>query len=387
MAGERHMGDDRPMETTTTSVTTGASWRRPREGRALAGVAAAAAEHTGIGVGWIRAGFIVATFFGGLGALLYAVGWLTIPDEGEERSIAGQMIVPLEARGSAQLVGAVLLTIAGLALLAAVDVLSARWVLIGGLAVLGVLLYRGEILAGPRPEPPPVTGTTATLALEPSSVEPPGEAEVEGGAVSSAPPRPRQRSLLGRLTLAAVLVALGTLGILAAADLVSVAPVHFAAAALGIIGLGLLIGSVAGRARWLAVIGVLLVPFVLVMDVLPTTWSSQVGERSYAPTSLVAGGDGYHLGAGTLRLDLTGLPASTEPIVAEVGAGELRILLPEGRGALIDAEVGSGELRVEGSVDRGGMALEETVTVQGPDPITIDAATGFGLLSITWEDE
>jgi phage shock protein PspC (stress-responsive transcriptional regulator) len=387
------VGDDHPMEASTTSAVAGETFRRPKNGRAFAGVAAALAARTGIGVGWIRAAFVVSAFFGGLGILIYAIGWLTIPDEGTRRSIAAELLAPIESKGTPHLIGAVLLTVTGLAILAAIDVFSARWVLIGGLAVLGVLLYRGEIPSDHDPQPGSPPPTNVTSSPTPTG-EPTGPVGIgsdmlvdsEQGTVESSPAL--HRSLLGRLTLAAVLVTLGVLGVLGAAGAAAIAPVHFAAAALGVIGIGLIVGAFVGRARWLAVIGVLLLPVVLVLSALPATWSSEVGDQIFAPTSYVTVDDGYHLGAGTLELDLTAFQASaTEPIVAEVGAGELRIVLPEGRGAVIDAEVGIGELRIEGRVDRGGMALEERVTVPGPDPIAVEANAGLGLLSISWEGE
>jgi phage shock protein PspC (stress-responsive transcriptional regulator) len=374
------------MESTTTTGRA-TQFRRPRAGRALAGVAAAIADRTGIGVGWVRFAFIVATFFGGLGILCYAIGWLTIPDEGDVRSVAGQMLAPLEARGGGRLIGAVLLAVAGLTLLASLDVLSARWLLVGGLAVLGVLLYRGEIL-GDGPPPPVATDSAQDGPGDAGAADP----TAEPGTMVTAPAaagigRSHPRSLLGRLTIAAVLVAMGALGALGAAGVWSPAPVHFAAVALAVIGVGLVVGAFSGRARWLAVVGVLLLPFVLLLNALPTSWSSEVGDRFFAPTSAAAVGDGYRIGAGTLRIDLTDLDAAAGTIVAEVGAGELRVTLPTDRGAVIDAEVGIGRLRIAGVVNRGGTGLDERVTVPGPDPIHVDAATGLGVLTISWRDQ
>lgn len=61
---------------------------RPRQGRMIAGVAAAIANRTGIDVGLIRLGFVVSLFFGGLGVVAYAAGWILLPEEGQEKSAA-----------------------------------------------------------------------------------------------------------------------------------------------------------------------------------------------------------------------------------------------------------------------------------------------------------
>jgi phage shock protein PspC (stress-responsive transcriptional regulator) len=77
--------------------------RRPREGRMLAGVAAAIARHFHVDVTMVRIGFAVLTiigftglaYLGGIplylaGIPLYLAGWLLIPEEGSEQSIAAR---------------------------------------------------------------------------------------------------------------------------------------------------------------------------------------------------------------------------------------------------------------------------------------------------------
>lgn len=62
--------------------------RRPRSGRLLTGVCAGIAEYAGIDVTAVRLIVAVLTFFGGAGFGLYVLGWLLIPEEGSNRSIA-----------------------------------------------------------------------------------------------------------------------------------------------------------------------------------------------------------------------------------------------------------------------------------------------------------
>lgn len=61
---------------------------RPRQGRIIAGVAAAMAERMGVDVALVRLGFVASIFFGGLGVVAYVAGWLLIPEEGQEKSKA-----------------------------------------------------------------------------------------------------------------------------------------------------------------------------------------------------------------------------------------------------------------------------------------------------------
>jgi len=61
-------------------------------GRWVAGVCAGLASYTGVDPTVIRVGFAVLTFFGGLGAFAYVIGWALIPEEGDTSSIAERFI-------------------------------------------------------------------------------------------------------------------------------------------------------------------------------------------------------------------------------------------------------------------------------------------------------
>ncbi|MFC5380608.1 PspC domain-containing protein [Aquipuribacter nitratireducens] len=55
--------------------------RRPRDGRAVLGVAAGLARYLGVDPVVVRVGFVLLALFGGSGLLLYVVGALVIPVE------------------------------------------------------------------------------------------------------------------------------------------------------------------------------------------------------------------------------------------------------------------------------------------------------------------
>jgi phage shock protein PspC (stress-responsive transcriptional regulator) len=72
---------------------------RPLQGRMLAGVAAGIADYLGVDVTIVRIAFAVLTVVGGgAGVVLYLAGWLLIPEEGRDQSLASELIDSLSAR-------------------------------------------------------------------------------------------------------------------------------------------------------------------------------------------------------------------------------------------------------------------------------------------------
>jgi phage shock protein C len=72
--------------------------RRPVQGRMLAGVAAGIADYVGVDVTVVRIVLAVLTVLGGAGLPIYLAGWLLIPEEGAEQSIASQFVQSWQAR-------------------------------------------------------------------------------------------------------------------------------------------------------------------------------------------------------------------------------------------------------------------------------------------------
>jgi phage shock protein C len=60
---------------------------RVKDGRMLAGVCAGLAAYFGVDVNLVRLAFGVFTVFYGLGALIYVLAWVVLPEEGEGGSI------------------------------------------------------------------------------------------------------------------------------------------------------------------------------------------------------------------------------------------------------------------------------------------------------------
>ncbi|MCU1491992.1 MAG: hypothetical protein JWM85_3397 [Acidimicrobiaceae bacterium] len=77
---------------TTTNSNHACPLRRTRDNRILGGVSGAIADRLDVDVNTIRIAFAVLSVLGGGGALLYAAGWLLIPDEAAEASIAEDFV-------------------------------------------------------------------------------------------------------------------------------------------------------------------------------------------------------------------------------------------------------------------------------------------------------
>jgi phage shock protein C len=66
---------------------------RTRKGRQLAGVCSGIAEYVGVDATVVRLIFVaLAVVTGGLFALVYLAAWVIIPEEGEDQSIAENMM-------------------------------------------------------------------------------------------------------------------------------------------------------------------------------------------------------------------------------------------------------------------------------------------------------
>jgi phage shock protein C len=77
-----------PPPPTDGNQTTSRSLHRPTHNRMIAGVAAGLADYLSVDVTIVRITIAVLAVFGGAGIALYIAGWLLMPNEGEERSIA-----------------------------------------------------------------------------------------------------------------------------------------------------------------------------------------------------------------------------------------------------------------------------------------------------------
>jgi phage shock protein PspC (stress-responsive transcriptional regulator) len=350
-------------------------YRRSRE-RVIAGVASGLGDYFNIDPLLIRIALVASLVFGGLGIFLYAAAWLLVPDESSDTSIVERL---LGRRGMLGGLFGVLLVVIGAAILIGVlgDVGTRSDGVFGlGIAILviivGAMLLRQEPRGHVAEARAEVTGAAETAAVASEPAQP----------VVHRPPRPR--SPLGWYVMGGALV---TVGLLAIASNVTGAQVdlgQYFGLALGVIGIGLVVGAWWGHARWLIVLGVLLLPFAWAASLIQVPLEGGWGSYRFNPAAVEDVRDEYRLTGGELVLDLTRLDAGSRPmtIAASVAMGELVVVLPDNAGAQIDTSVGGGTLRVLGAFE-DGTRLQDQRVIDGDGPqFNLDLDAGLGVVRV-----
>jgi phage shock protein PspC (stress-responsive transcriptional regulator) len=362
------------MEQTETTSATGSAERtqrsqeltRPVEGRMLAGVAKGVANNFGI-ADWIpRVFFAVTAFIGGLGLVLYAAGWAFIRSDDEPESPAERFFSG--ASGSRSWIGVAFIVIAGIIVLSNFTFLSGEVIWAAAFLVVGLLLYLGYIPGGQESENgksaeskegvqrmTTTTDDTNTREL----IDTPAGDSPAGGSVTPppvpsptptppSPPKPREHSILGRLTIGFVLLGLGILAILDNIDSIPIdaEPRHYLALAVTIIGIGLIVGGFAGRARWLIIVSAILVPTLLFSPVFEYDWEERNFDLEVRPSTFAEVDDEYAIDLGEMVIDLRRLPWNGQELDLEaaIDAGNLEIYLPDGVGLIGEASVDVGRV-------------------------------------------
>ena len=376
---------------------------RPIEGRMLAGVAQGIADNFGISE-WIpRVFFIVTAFMGGLGVALYAAGWVFIRSEDEPESIADRFFSG--ASSSRSWLGIGLIVVAGIIILSNFTFLRGEVIWAGAFLVVGLLLYLGYIPTRPNSATEASTESkegvqrmTTTDRLEEKTAEAPAGDSPAGGQATPPPTptptppdlppaKPRESSILGRLTIGVMLLGLGVLAVLDNIPGIPIdaEPRHYMALAVTILGVGLLVGSIAGRARWLILVGVIMVPTLIFSPVFELDWGSESFERAVSPATFSDVESSYDLDIGTLEIDLTGLPWNGEEVAIEasVDAGEIEIYLPDDVGIIGRASVDIGEVSEPGRSSAGlGDPGLDWDSPGGLGTVLLDAEVNLGAIQI-----
>jgi hypothetical protein len=280
---------------------------------------------------------------------------------------------------------------------------SVMWA--GALIIVGVILYRGELpqigtskaapatddavygrdtasaAATVEAEPVPavaLSATTAEISAESGlSTLPPEPAQPAPPALPPAPPRPK--SMLGRMTIAVGLIAMGLMALLDTANVINPDFRHYLAVAVGVVGIGLLVGTLWGRSWGLIALGLLLMPALLAATLVQVPLRGSFGDRTYRPETVAAIPDDYELAAGSLKIDLRDVDLTDGPVVvtATVGFGELVVTVPAAAATTVEAKAGFGEVVIDGTTD-GGINVKRTSEWPGVGSIVVDVEVGFG---------
>ncbi len=163
-------------------------------------------------------------------------------------------------------------------------------------------------------------------------------------------------------------------------------PRHYLALAVTIIGIGLLVGSVLGRARWLILLGVIMVPTLLFSPVFESNWTSTDFDQRVRPLTFEQVQPVYDIDLGTLIIDLRSLPWNGEDLTldAQVDAGELQILLPDDVGIVGSASVDVGQVEEPGRSTGGLGQPTLTWNQEGTaGTVHLDAEVNIGHIQIS----
>jgi Cell wall-active antibiotics response LiaF, C-terminal len=212
--------------------------------------------------------------------------------------------------------------------------------------------------------PPPAAAATAPLYGYPPPLPPPP-------LLPPPPPPPIRRpehSLLGRLTLSLVAVALGVLGVFDAAGGHDIAARHYLALTLAVLGAGLLVGTLVGRARWLIWLGVPVTVALIATSTGEVVFRGGAGDRQFAPSTVSAIADRYEVGAGSMTIDLSDVDFTDREVRTDVrvGVGDIEVTVPPTVDVTIRAHAGVGDVKVFG-VDYSGTGVTRSITDNGID--------------------
>lgn len=405
---------------------------RPRQGRQIAGVAAAVARRYDLDPVLVRVGLVVAAFYG-IGAALYIAGWVLLPDEqadGAPRANPRPLLLVGLVVAATIGIGAAFGDQGGL-LLPAVAV-----------AVLLVLLHRsrggrsGGVAVGtggtryPDPAQHGAAGVGGTDAAAPGAggadtsaagAHGTGTPAVAGAATATTPvppawdplgaapfawdlpepqgppPAPRRRRPTTPVTLALALLAGGiTVAVMLLAG-GGVEPATVLGAVLAVLGAGLLVGAATRSGRGL--VPVALLASALTYGVLaapPVRWDAGVGDVRLTPATASAVAPVYEQGAGSFVLDLRAVdlavPEGTaaEPVRTRiaVGFGEVQVLVPADADVSLTGSAGLGTVVFGERESNGAGAALSVADDLGADgmrsgrPIVLDVEAGAGSVEV-----
>lgn len=361
--------------------------RRSVHDRHVAGVAGGLARHLDIDPIIVRVALVVLVFFGGSGLLLYAAGWLLVPEEGTDDQPLG-----LDERSRrVALIGAGVLA----ALAAVGDWAGAFWfpwpVVVVALVVLWFVNRNQQRTAGAAPPATsPASPATAAPVGYPAtgygSPEDPATPYVAYDPAAYARPRkPRKRGpVLFWATLAIIAIGIGTLGVIDGAG-TEVPDAAYPALAMAITGVMLVLGAFWGRAGGLILVG-LVAAAATAGSTASDDWD---GSRlTYTPLEASEVRESYDISTGDLTLDLSRITDVDDldgrDVRVDGGVGTLEIVVPSGVDVSVDASSGVGAVELFGH-ETGGFGVQENGSVDGgagvPD-MTIDVDLGIGQVTV-----
>ena len=311
----------------------------------IAGVAGGLARHFDVDPVIFRIGFAALAFFGGLGVFLYLAAVLFVPAEGGEGE-------PVSPSRNVAIAGGVVLLIVALAIFSGGPWGGPFWLKPFGLVWLAVLAG-AAVVAWRLVERRRGTG------------EPSNAAEV-----------------LRRLAIALGAFALLAIAAVGAAWGTAVGGGTVVAGLLIALGGLLVVSSFRGGAAWLVVPALALALPAGLVAAADVDLQGGVGEELHRPQAVAELQEGYEHAVGRLELDLRDVrfPPGRTPLHAELGVGQLDVLVPEDVCVIATTDVGIGAVTTFGR-ESGGLDVERREGAPrrpGIPQLVLDADVGIG---------
>jgi len=378
----------------------------------LAGVCQGAGRYFGVDPVIFRVVLAVLSLTGGIGLIVYGLGWLVIPQEGEEESEAHRL---LSGRIEGAPLTAVLMALVGCGLYASMlgNGTNQAFSLVLLAATAGAVYWSqqrhrvqatGEVPAAgtaasvavdapPAVQAPPEPGGTPSWWRGPAGKEPylwgpddgPYGDPGPSAKGSKGPKRPKvRRERVWVLPLLSFLLAVAAAAVGAGVSWpyqpAGVSAEIGLAAALGVFGVAFLVASFAGRTGGGHVfLSLLVVAGLIGAATLPRSGQG-AGSTTWRPATAAAVQPQYERGAGTGTLDLTRLPLTGRTVTThlDIGVGEAHVRLPKDANVKIDYDIGIGRLDVSGDHDSAGVRLRHRrheLLTYAPAPGTLSTGT------------
>lgn len=376
--------------------------RRNTSNEVISGVASGLGREFGIDALLVRVAFVIATFVGGAGFVMYAACWMLIPKDGNDISPLGH---EFKATNDLQFRILGLALGAGLALAAALG--STPWVfgtwsnqgtwLVATIAVtVGIVYWFTAVNRGtdtPAPAAPPATSnndsTPVPFAPPPSGSGPSSSAAHTDPESREPKPKPEPgRSALFMLTFSTGAIVLGSMALW---SMVSEPFVWttYVAVAIGIVAIGTLVGVRWGNPGPLLGMGVLLSVVLIIGSGIP---SASVGSVNLEPQTVAEISEPVRLGVGEIIIDLRDIspesPSTGHTWKVQNGIGNVEIIVPQDLDVSVDARVRIGQVSVFGAEEEGaqfsaGRGNEIQVPSEQPGALHLDVSTTIGEVKVT----
>ncbi|MFF8838526.1 PspC domain-containing protein [Streptomyces sp. NPDC015130] len=418
--------------------------QRSRSGKVVGGVCAGLGRHFDLDPVIFRITIGVLSVTGGVGLIFYGFAWLLVPLAGEDEHEGRRL---LTGRVSGATLAAIFMALTGCGILLTTLRSGSMlgFTVLLSLAVCGAAVWsRRRTVGGERKtEGRPETGTAHVVPEAPPETKAPPRIEYHSwwkdpivkdgstgrvtfhylwgphgivdadGKVDGVIPKPGSQwgpdpsrpapsvrrsplSIAGLIHLLAILAAVLGTALTWETESLGTSLQTGLVAALAVFGLGLVVSSFLGRTGFGTIFNTVITACLLAGAVaLPDRITTDWVRETWKPASVAAVQPSYELGTGVGLLDLSALPlpaGATVTTRAEVGAGQLKVVVPKDAVVKVHAEVGLGDLQLPGQAAEDidiSPDQEETHTIAPPagtapaGTLDLSLEVGIGQVEVT----